>query len=344
LKIINDETGESKVVRDDLALGTTSVSIKIENDFLQENADYIDFSDNGALGRMGAFSVQPIMGLYETTVKIHKDYRGKVNYNGTPTVKEESDGTVLTYHKGDKIRFTQELNSDYESSYTGSRIRIVTKDNSTATPEDNNRAYDKNTNYCTILNVYSNIDVYPNFDKKDNHIIVRVLKSDLEKFNTSTGIFTLTGVENGDYMEYTAVESDKFASGIYYEIVARAKETGFTPVWKKINTDVKYSQSTFYFESKNEIEENIIYLTCQKADDMEYSLTGNAYYSNVTLNGGKEGSAWMPASGVCVLIGADRYGISNEEGKFNTAGMYGVSGMNVIYKTVASGKTEYKTN
>ena len=189
LKIVNNDTGESKVIRDNLAPGTTSVSIKIENEFLKEIAEYIVFSDNGDLGRKGAFSVQPIMGYYETVVKIHKDYRGEIGYNGTPVSKEEADGTILTYHKGDKIRFTQTLNPDYESSYTGSRIRIVTKDNSTATPLDNKFAYEKNTNYCTIPNMYSEIDVYPNFDKKDNHIIVRVLKSDLEKFNTSTGIF-----------------------------------------------------------------------------------------------------------------------------------------------------------
>ena len=150
------------------------------------------------------------------------------NVNDLASV-EDSVGVTLKYHKGDKIRFTQNINDGYSSSYTGSRIRIVTKDNSTANSVDNKRAYDKGTNYCTILNSYSNIDVYPNFDKKDNHVVVRVLKSDLEKFNMSMGIFTLSGVEAGDYMEYTVVESDNFAAGIYYEFVARAKETGFTP-------------------------------------------------------------------------------------------------------------------
>ena len=352
LKIVNEETGDSKIIKDNLAPGTTSVSVKLENDFLKDNLEYINFyenqgnsvnSDNQTPGRKGKFAIQPIMERYDSVVKIHNDYRGTITYTGNPEVTEATDGTILTYHKGDKIRFTQTLNPDYASSYTGSRIRIVTKDNSTSDPVDNKRAYDKDTNYCTLLNTYSSIDVYPNFDKKENHIIVRVLKSDLEKFNTGTGIFAYEGVEVGEYMEYTVVESDKFAAGIYYEFAARAKENGYTPVWQKINTDVKYSQSTFYFESQDEIEENIIYLTCQKADDMGYSLTGNAYYSNVSLKGGKEGVAWMPASSVYVMIGSESFGLSDDDGKISTAGMYGINGMNVIYKIVASGKTEYKT-
>lgn len=621
LKIVNNSTGASKLIRDNLAVGTTSVSVKLTNDFLKDNLDYVTFSNNGSLGRKGAFSVQAVMGYYDTTVRVYKDYKGNVepvmadddntissgyyylknansglylgqktdaagdlvqrsskenctiwyvnsgsiftftNYasnntlkfpysDGNPvfttagfynshTVESQDDGTfvirnfndvldiknqstdegataiateslngeytnsqkwileeanivttgtyriknkksglymrpdggvsgavkqssdltnlnwyvtklddgwyslraedgcmldvksasasnwtklitysdngtdaqrfklqknsdesysILTkvtsgksgldvsnastdsgasiiqyklgnsdnfkwifekadgmayiedssaityhYHKGDKIRFVQNINADYASSYTGSRIRIVTKDNSTATSVDNKRAYDDGTNYCTILNSYSNIDVYPNYDKKDNHVVVRVAKSDLSKFDTSVGIFTSPSVESGNYQEYTVVENDDFAAGIYYELKAKAKNDGYTPVWQQIHKDTKYSQSTFYFESTDEIEENIIYLRCEKADSQKYVLTGEAYYSDVALNGGKEGTAWMPASGVYVVMGPECYGISNEDGHIGTVGVYGKNGMSVIYKTVASGITEYKT-
>lgn len=342
LKIVNNETGASKTIIDDLPVGTTSASFVMNNDFLIENNKYLTFSANGELGMKGAFSVQPIFAHYDTTVTVHTDYRGHVSCSGNPTVSEGTDGTTLTYHKGDRIHFTQSVKDAYASSYTGSRIRFVTKDNSTADRVDNKRAYDVGTTSCSILNTYSDIDVYPNFDKKDNHIIVRVAKKDLAKFHTNVGIFTCPVTEVGDYMEYTVVDSDGFAADIYYEFSARTKDPGVTPIWQKVNTDTTYSQPTFYFESTNEIEENIILLTCGTADPLPFCLTGDAYYSNVTLNGGIEGTAWMKAGGVLVAVG-DAYGISNEEGNFNTAGIGGISGMSVIYKTVASGRTEYKT-
>lgn len=342
LKIVNNETGESKTILDDLPVGTTSASFLINNDFLTENLQYVTFSDNGNLGKKGAFSVQPIFAHYDTAVKIHQDYRGFIIFNGNPTVTEGPDGTTLTYHKGDRINFTQNIDDAYASSYTGSRIRFVTKDSSAADRVDNKRAYDVGTTSCSILNLYSDIDVYPNFDKKDNHIIVRVAKKDLSKFHTDVGIFTCPGTEVGEYMEYTVVDSDAFAADIYYEFSARTKDPGDTPIWQKVTINTKYSQPTFYFEATNNIEENIILLTCDRADELKYCLTGDAYYSNVTLNGGIEGTAWMKASGVLVMIG-DIYGISNEEGNFNTAGIKGINGMKVIYKTIASGKTEYKT-
>ncbi|MBR4880134.1 MAG: S-layer homology domain-containing protein [Clostridia bacterium] len=343
LKIVNNDTGASKILRDELPVGTTSVSIEVNNEFIKEHMDYVTFEENRDLGLKVTFSVQPILDYYDSTVRIYKDYRGEVSYNGNPVVEEGADCTVLTYHKGDKIRFTQTVKDSYSSSYTDSRIRFVTKDYSSADSVDNLRAYDAETNYCTILNMYSDVDVYPNFDKKNNHIIVRVARADVEKFNSNFGIFKTRGVRSGNYMEYTVVDSRDFASNVYYELSARAKNDGYTPVWRKINTNIKYSQGTFYFESTDDIERNIIYLTCEKADNMKYCLTGDAYYSNVTLNGGIEGNAWMPASGVYVLMGTDSYGVSDENGAFNTSGMYGINGMNVIYKTVASGKTEYKT-
>ena len=343
LKIVNNETGASKIIRDDLPVGTTSVSFLMNNDFLQENQAYLTFSSNGELGLKGAFSVQPVFGYYDTAVKVHTDYRGNVSCNGDPTVVEGTDGTTLVYHKGDRIQFTQYVNDAYASSYAGSRVRFVTKDNSTANPVDTKRAYDVGTTGCSILNTYSNIDVYPNFDKKDNHIIVRVAKNDLGKFNTNVGIFTAPGVEAGDYMEYTVVDSDVFAADVYYEFTAKPVESFDTPIWQKIHTDTKYSQGTFYFEATNDIEENIIYLTCESGDELKYCLTGDAYYSNVTLNGGIEGTAWMKASGVYVMLGSDVYGVSDDDGKFNTVGFNGISGMHVIYKIVASGKTEYRT-
>ncbi len=489
LKIVNKSNGKSRFIRENLAEGTTSVSVTLDNNLIKNNLDYVTFTKNGDKGIKGQFQVQAVLDYYDTNVTIHPDHRGQVTlahektlegkyhiknvnsglylyasgtegtaYSSTADIvqkelrdapefrwnialtsgnwysmtadsgtclvlprgardnsiilqgaksatdqsyryvfDETGDGSYVIYteaslfqkvldvrgsgtaegdsviqydrtdgdnqkwilepvneqhsddvrtykfHKGDTLTFVQDIYDSQKSSYTASRINFLTKDNSSANQVDNKRLYDDGTNQCTISNVYSDIQVYPDFTKRDNHTIVRVFTSDLAKFDTSKGIFTAPSSEYGQYTDFKVTDEQNFCEGIYYEYSAFAKDDGYVPVWQQINTNAKYSQNTFYFRTTDDVEENIIYLSCEEADPYKYVLTGEAYYSDVALNTGLEGKAWMPASGVYVLLGSTTYGISNEEGKFTTVGAYGKNGYSVIYKTLASGITEYKT-
>lgn len=492
LKLIHSETNQSKIIQDNLPVGTTSASFKLTNEFLQNNLSYITFKKNGSNGKKGQFKVQAIMGYYDTDVNIHEDYRGKVeignkpssypeefessfngvykikakhsnkyllnasNYskgnvtqgkdtdnarskwfiksipgteyvtiknmsgfyldvnagngqnganiqtygeNGTDAQKfklqKQSDGSyaILTkvsgtkrgldvdgyktedgtnvhqyefvkqnnqkwilekqgkkseipLHKGDSLVLKQAIGKDYKSSYTSSRIRIVTKDNSNSKEVDNKRKYDSNSkDTCTFVNNFSSISIYPDFDKKNNHIVVRVPRNSLSRFDTKQGIFAdkLEKIESDSYTDFVVVPSKEFSANTYYEMTAVPNDRGYVPVWKAIHTNKKYSQKTFYFESKDDIEENIVYLDLEKADDKMYSISGTAHYAEVALNGSSEGKGWIPASGTHILMGNSVYGIANEQGKIDTIPSNGIAGCSVIYKTVGSGVESYQT-
>ncbi len=322
-------------------LGTNSASVKLTEDLVRDYLDYIVFKDNNSKGQKGAFNIQPVLGYIDSTVNVHADPLGVASVKASGNVNPNSDGSY-TYHKGDNIRFTQTINDP--DMYTSDRIQIVTEGN--INQGNNLRQYDKNpngslTNYCTYFDDCSKMDVTPYYTRRDNQITVRVAKSDLSKFDTSQGIFTNTSADTGDYMEYLA--ADGSVKGEYYEMSAAPAQEGYVSVWRQTGTDdtTLYSQNTFYFNATDSSEKNIIYLTCEKADDIRYVLTGSVKYTDRPLNGSYEGTPYMPASGAYIVIDPYNYGLSDNDGNFNTTAMYGIGGYSVIYKITASGKTTY---
>ncbi len=260
--------------------------------------------------------------------------------------EEKPEKSTHSYHRGDTIRLYQNLKEEYQSTYTDSRIKIKTKENSGQAFKDALYAYDKGANQpCyTFKNVYSEIEVYPNFDKNDNQIVVRVSKEDAGKFAQDKGIFKeyANKVETTNYIDYVLWDKGACKEGTYYEFSAYAKEQGNIAVWKPATAAASYTQETFYYEAKNEAEENVLTLSCEKADAQPYVLSGKSFYGNVPLNSNNESTAWIPADGVYLNIGRF-YGLSDDKGKLNTMGFYGQNGKSVIYKVSASGREEYKT-
>ncbi len=243
-------------------------------------------------------------------------------------------------HKGDMLRIRQSVNTDYTALYGGSRIRLVSKENSNSKSTDVLRKYDNTSSECLLRDNYSTLDIYPNFDKRDNKVIVRVPTASLSKFDRSQGIFTAPSAVAGEYTEYTVVDSDVFAAGVYYDLTAVTSSQDNVAVWNPIHREEKYSQETFHFRANDELEENIVYLDAQKADGTFYSLSASTYYSDAALDNSSDGQAWLGADGVYVVVDPRHYGMS-VEGKLDTIPMAGVAGCRVLYKTVASGLEEY---
>ncbi len=241
-----------------------------------------------------------------------------------------------TLHRGDTVKFTQNINN---AQYKSSRIRFVTRETSTAEEIDVRRAYDKDSaDTCTMFCDYSSIDVYPSYEES-MQVIVRVSKKDYIFFQKDKGIFTCPRVENGDYYDYIVTDEDHFAESMYYEYSAYGLYDGYVPIWNSM-----YAQNTYYFRTHNVARYNVIPLSIQRTGSQKYVLTGSARYSDTSINGTAEGSAWMPAKGAYVLMGSTTYGISDDDGNITTIAAPGIldGRYRVIYKTVASGMTSYR--
>ena len=344
LNIVNSDSKESTQIDKKYisGLGTNSVSVKLTEDFLDNYADYVQYPDNGSHGKKGQFNIQPVLGYIDTTVNINADPLNAASVTASGNVQPNSDGSY-TYHKGDTIRFTQTINQP--DMYTSDRIKIVTEGNNN--PNDSLVKYDEKpdgslTNYCTYFNNCSKIDVTPYYTRQGNQIIVRVAKTDLDKFDTSKGIFTNTSADTGDYMEY--VVSDDNVVEDFYEMTAAPAQDGYISIWRQTGTDTtQYAQNTFYFKADSDPQKNIVFLTCVKADDTPYVLSGKAKYSDQPLNGSFESSQYLPASGTYIYIDPYNYGLSDNDGNFTTTAMYGIDGYSVIYRITASGTVTYGT-
>ncbi len=317
-------------------LGNKSASVKLTEDFVNQYKAYINYPDNGSHGKKGQFNIQPILGYINATVNVHADPLGIGTVTPSGNVKPNSDGSY-TYHKGDTIRFSQTINDP--DMYTSDRIQIVTSGN--LNQGDNLREYDGD-NYIQYTVDCDQIDVTPYYTRQDNQITVRVAKSDLGKFDTSTGIFTNPSVDTGDYVEFLAASGTVYKD--YYEMTATPAQDGYVSVWRQTGTNTtQYAQNTFYFMAADNPQQNIIFLTCEKADNMRYVLTGSVTYSDQPLNGTFTGDAYLPASGTYIYIDPYNYGISDDNGNFSTTAMYGINGFSIVYKVIASNNTKYET-
>ena len=105
LKIVHPSNGTSKVIKDGLPSGTTSVSIDLTNDFIRQNLDYVNFTSNGGSRIKGQFMVQPIFDYYDVTVNTHNDNRATIMVNDSnPTPRyalySPSTGKYLSAKNG----------------------------------------------------------------------------------------------------------------------------------------------------------------------------------------------------------------------------------------------------
>ena len=96
LKIVDNDTGASKLIKKGLAVGTKTASVQLTNDFIKQNLDYITFTKNGSQGRKGAFSIQAVLDYYDTEVNIHSDYRGEIYHNLSPEEPAEEESSQIS--------------------------------------------------------------------------------------------------------------------------------------------------------------------------------------------------------------------------------------------------------
>lgn len=327
--------GDKKVTADYPA-GTRSASFKLDQDFYKKYSREIKMpwtKDPAA-----QLKIRVELGQYDAPVIIHDDdQRGKIGFG----FEANNNGI----HKGDYVSIKQSLYPAYSATHTHSMIRMSYKQRADALDLENafilyNRG---SKDSYTFRNIYTDVNVYPVFEEKDNRLVVRVDEDSLSKFTKNSGFLSGSGERNAEgYVDFEAVSADEIQAGKRYELSAEAID-GYVAVWQPVFKESRYSQSSYFFEADPDPVNNVVMLTAEKADDLPYSISGEAYYSNYSLVSGAEGEAWMAAKGVMVLQSPSAYGITDDEGKFQSIPAYGISGCKVQYRVSAMGKTEYRT-
>ena len=89
--------------------------------------------------------------------------------------------------------------------------------------------------------------------------------------------------------------------------------------------------------------DNVIYLTLEKGDDIEYSIVGKAYYEEVPIGGKVVDKYWQEAPFVGVLIDDLRFAYTDVNGAFATIPAKGKKGYYNILKIVSNGIDKYIT-
>ena len=103
---------------------------------------------------------------------------------------------------------------------------------------------------------------------------------------------------------------------------AKCNDDSNIPVWyENKNTAVKYAQGTYYLLGGEEPADNVVNLTFTKADEIEYSITGETYYEEVPIGGKVVDKYWQAAENVGILprkfhllaLGAGNYALEWRE-------------------------------
>ncbi len=342
LQIVNTDTKEAAVVKT-FPEGTTSASLYITNEMIGKFANYVNFKKNeSAQGLYGHFAIKPVLSNMPATVRVKKDERAAVTvWDGKiiPIVSEDESETVYQCSVGDCLRLNTEVLGQYkEHQYECPRVLIE------PIRPAGKQKYDiyvkPGQTYAQEVACVSEMRISPLPERGGNAVVVRVKKSELALFDTTSGILSGLAEENEGYYEYV-VEAGN-VTGKTYAISAKAADAGFVPVWwVEGNSFARYTQGTFYFTALAEEESNYVYLTAAQADKGAYTLSGTVYYDDAALGGTASAQAWYPASGAFYIIDDVHYGIADINGAVKTKSFPGITGNFVRVKISTAGYDEY---
>ncbi len=320
------------------------VSFQITNDMLESAINLIDFHPREGGGKTGEFTIQPVLGTRETVIKVEKDNRVNVKiWNDQPS-SSDTQYDIYKYTMGDVVHFTTEMNSVASELYECNGLYRDVKHPTKIPPVTLRR--ESNDNYFSLdSSLYKEVVIVPEVSQKNNSIIVKVSKSAYDKFDKAYGLFNgVEPVDSGKYYDYgITVESDKIC-GNNFEMRARCTDKAYSPVWYiKNKEDVKYMQDAYYHRGAGQAEDNVIYLTAEKADSKEYSLVGTAYYEEVPLGGKIVDRSWQVAKNIGIIVDETHFAYSDDKGEFAVIPGKGKDGYYKKYKVVCNGEEQYNT-
>ena len=342
LKIVKGNN--SYTVANNYNENTTSISFRITNNMLANCKSFIDLHNREGGGKTGEFTLQPVLGTKRAVVKIEKDDRVNIKiWNNRPSATNNQYETYY-YNVGDVLHFTSEMKNNAGSLYQCDGLNMYRVKPYSPQYITLRRPTDGSSYFPLDLN-YSEIRIVPSVSQKNNSIVVRVPKTSYDRFDKGYGLFkNSTRIDNSNYYEYViSNESDKIC-GNYFDMKARCSDSSYSPVWYENNKqNVKYMQDAYYFLGSEQNDDNIIYLTAEKADNKEYSLSGIAYYEEVPIGGNIVDRSWQAVKNAGIIVDETHFAYTNDKGEFSVMPGKGKSGYYKKYKIICNGETKYGT-
>lgn len=337
----NNSESDKKLVAQNYDTESTSISFKIDQDFANKHKNLIKKIDRPGGGFNGEFSLCAELGLKQSVVKVVKDDRVNVKIWNTTAQSTTGDTYNWTYNIGDVLHFNVDINSSYKNLFECNginiyRIKPYSPDWLTIrkplTGED----------FFPLDSEYSEIRVEPLLSRKNNSLIVRVPKNKIEYFDQNYGIFNNSKHETKNFYEFYVESNSEKIAGNYFDFKAKCIDDTKVPVWYDNHKEnIKYTQNTHYYRGSIEPEDNIIYLTCDEADDRKYSVTGTVYYEEATIGGKTTDRYWQVAPYVGILIDDYHFAYANDKGEFETISGAGKSGYYKQLKVVSNSFDRY---
>ena len=347
LYIKNTDTGKTRKITSNNNTSATTILYAMFDDFAKENDEFIGSMERPGGGWNGKYSLFVELGVKPAKVRLVNDDRVDVKIWGTnPTgTTEEEDGSVTsdwTYNIGDVLHFTVTVKPQYASIFKCDGLNIFREEPYSPEWITIRRPTDT-SDYFPLNAEYSKIKVVPSLSENNNHVVVRLKKDLRDNFDTSYGFFTYaTMIENGDYYDYYITEDGSTITGKYFNIKAKCIDHNYSPVWQEAFKDnIKYMQNDYYFLGSEQVQDNVLYLTCEAGDSIDYSISGAAYYEETPIGGKTIDRYWQAASNIGVIVDNTRFAYSDKEGNFATIPGKGKAGYYQKIKVISYGVEKY---
>ncbi len=339
--IVKDDGTKTQIASND-DTSATSLSFKMDASFIETYDWYINTIDRPGTGggHIGEFTVQAELGTKPATVKIQKDNRVDVKiWNDEYAPTETTETKDYSFNIGDVLHFTATTN---DVTYLCDGLDIYHVEPYSSDWDTIRRPDGKD--YFPYDAEITEIKVIPEVSENQNSVKVSLPKNMLDKFDTSYGFFVNRSPEDaGDNYEYIIESDASKITGRYFDIKARCNDDTMTPIWYDVNNDkVKFTQNEYYFLGSEFAMNNIIYLSCDKADAIPYSLVGNAYYEEVPIGGKTADKYWQAATNIGVMVDETHYGYSDMVGTFSTIPGSGKVGYYNKFKIISDGTDKYQ--
>ncbi|MBQ7597237.1 MAG: hypothetical protein IJU56_01495 [Clostridia bacterium] len=361
LKIVNSK-GQSAVIAADggydySSNGSSTITLTVNNYFISQYHNYVDFLDRGNGRLYGDVKLQPIFSTINTKVTVKPNtitanadtntFTGTLCINGSAInvgTPSNASNKELTYHCGDTL--TLSINST-ASDYIPSKVRIEYYDKNLGKNVTDERVLRNGTCSLYLSTTIDRIYLTPLYSENNNIIRVKIHKDDLAKFE-HTGILTDANINaaerSGDYYLITVVGTKYKSNGKDVNLAAGQKfqfavtpKAGYQPVWKETNDANYYQTNLFDYEAKEKRVLNVLYLYAGKESTSKYvSVKAKLYYDNWLLNSKQTGNPVLPAKdGYLTLSGL--FAAPDETGVVQTPAFRPVESVTVAGKTVTFG-------
>ena len=342
LYIVSEDENTKLEIAKNTNTDATTISFKIDDGFVANCKDVIQRIDREGGGHNGRFYLKPELGKKDADVKIVKDKRVDVKIWNQDPRSSTTDINEYMYNVGDVLHFNATIKPEYSDMFECNGLNVY-KVNPYSPEWITIRKPTDGSDYFPLDAEYSEIRVEPLLSQKGNMIIIRVKKEQVDAFDKTYGFLAdARSAVNGDYIDYYVVAESEKICGNYFEFKAMCTDENNIPVWYEINKEnVKYMQSSYYFLGSEEPTDNVIYLTYEKGESVEYSITGATYYEEVPIGGKTVDKYWQAAENVGILVDDLHFAYSNKDGEFSIIPSKGINGYYNKIKVVSNGTDKY---